>query len=123
MRGAGSTETTLAPDFKAVEAIRARELVEDAVRRLDGQEVVEQSHVVGILQPASLDVHDLGGFVAVTHHLFDVLGREVAVLVDTQKEAGEYEAFFQAGSLPAGIYLAQIQFDYLRFTRRMMLIR
>ena len=55
--------------------------------------------------------------------VFDVLGRELEVLVDGQKEAGSYEASFQAGNYPAGIYLAQIQFDHLRFTRTMMLVR
>ena len=55
--------------------------------------------------------------------VFDVLGRELEVLFDGQKEAGSYEATFQAGNHPAGIYLAQIQFDHLRFTRTMMLVR
>ena len=53
----------------------------------------------------------------------DLLGREVALLVDATKDAGEYEALFDAGNLPAGLYLARIQFDHLSFTQHMLLVR
>ncbi|MEM8486874.1 MAG: T9SS type A sorting domain-containing protein [Bacteroidota bacterium] len=55
--------------------------------------------------------------------VYDLLGREVAVLVNAQQEAGIYTAQFDAGSLPAGIYLARIELDFLRFTQRMVLIK
>ncbi len=55
--------------------------------------------------------------------IYDILGREVAVLVDTRQEAGIHTAAFDAGNLPAGIYLARIELDFLRFTKRMVLIR
>ena len=54
--------------------------------------------------------------------VYDVLGREVALLVDTAQDTGVYEVNFNAGTLPAGVYLAQIELDYLRFTKRMTLI-
>ena len=53
----------------------------------------------------------------------DMLGREVALLVDAQQEAGIHTAAFDAGNLPAGVYLARIELDFLRFTKRMVLIR
>ncbi|MEM8486871.1 MAG: T9SS type A sorting domain-containing protein [Bacteroidota bacterium] len=55
--------------------------------------------------------------------VYDMLGREVAILVDAQQEAGAYTAAFDAGDLPAGIYLARIDLDFLRFTKRMVLLR
>ncbi len=36
--------------------------------------------------------------------VYDVLGREVAVLVDAIREAGVHEAMFDAAGLPAGLY-------------------
>ncbi|MEM8486872.1 MAG: T9SS type A sorting domain-containing protein [Bacteroidota bacterium] len=55
--------------------------------------------------------------------VYDMLGREVALLVEAQQEAGIYTAAFDAGNLPAGIYLARIELDFLQFTKRMALIR
>ncbi len=55
--------------------------------------------------------------------VYDMLGREVALLVDAQQEAGIHTAAFDAGNLPAGIYLARIELDFLRFTKRMVLLK
>ncbi|MEM8488315.1 MAG: T9SS type A sorting domain-containing protein [Bacteroidota bacterium] len=55
--------------------------------------------------------------------VYDMLGREVALLVDAQQEAGIYTTEFDAGNLPAGVYLARIELDFLQFTKRMVLLR
>lgn len=40
--------------------------------------------------------------------VYDVLGREVAVLVDEQMEAGAHEAHLNGASLPAGLYVYRL---------------
>ena len=55
--------------------------------------------------------------------VFDALGREVSLLVNQQQPAGDYTINFEAGNLPAGIYLARIELDHLRFTKQMVLMR
>ena len=40
--------------------------------------------------------------------VYDVLGREVAVLVDGQLEAGAHVASFEAGSLASGVYVYRL---------------
>ncbi len=55
--------------------------------------------------------------------VFDVLGREVATLVEARQEAGVYEVPFTASGLPAGVYLYRIEMDHLSATRRMVLMR
>ncbi len=55
--------------------------------------------------------------------VYDILGREVKLLVDAHQEAGIYNLKFDAGNLPAGVYLARIELDHLRFTKRMLLVR
>ena len=41
--------------------------------------------------------------------VYDVLGNEVAILVDEYKQAGSYEVKFDAGKLPGGIYFYRLQ--------------
>jgi hypothetical protein len=55
--------------------------------------------------------------------VYDVLGREVAVLVDQAQEAGIYAVGFEAGGLPPGVYLYRIALDHLHFTKTMTLVR
>jgi hypothetical protein len=56
--------------------------------------------------------------------VYDLLGREVAVLVDNErKTAGTYKVSFQASFLPSGIYLYRIQAEGYADTKRMILIK
>jgi hypothetical protein len=41
--------------------------------------------------------------------VYDVLGREVARLMDDVKPAGEYKVTWNASALPSGVYLYQLQ--------------
>jgi hypothetical protein len=43
----------------------------------------------------------------VTLKVYDVLGREVATLVDEMKESGSYTAVFNANKLASGVYFAR----------------
>jgi len=51
--------------------------------------------------------HD--GYVALK--VYDLLGREIAVLVRDSEQAGMHTVTFDAGRLPSGIYYARIEFD------------
>ncbi|MCZ7615741.1 MAG: T9SS type A sorting domain-containing protein [Ignavibacteriaceae bacterium] len=44
----------------------------------------------------------------VTLKVYDVLGREVATLVNEEKPAGEYEIEFDGSNLPSGVYLYRL---------------
>ena len=41
--------------------------------------------------------------------VFDILGREVAVLEDREQGAGAHEAWFDAAALPAGVYFVRME--------------
>ena len=41
--------------------------------------------------------------------VYDMLGREIATLIDGPREAGSHEVTFNAGNLPSGLYLYRIQ--------------
>ncbi len=56
--------------------------------------------------------------------VYDVLGREVAVLADEEKAAGSYEvAWPEAASLPAGTYVVRLTAGAFTQTQRLTLVR
>jgi hypothetical protein len=58
-----------------------------------------------------------------TLRVYDLLGREVATLVDGQLEAGTYEVPFEAGDLPSGPYLYVFVSGGDRMVKKMLLLR
>jgi hypothetical protein len=55
--------------------------------------------------------------------VFDVLGNEVATLVNEEKPAGEYKVEFDGTGLPSGIYFYQLKAGSFIQTRKMLLIK
>ncbi|WP_348343253.1 T9SS type A sorting domain-containing protein, partial [Ignavibacterium sp.] len=55
--------------------------------------------------------------------VYDVLGNEVATLVDEEKPAGSYEINFDASELSSGIYFYKLQAGLFVETRKMVLLR
>jgi hypothetical protein len=55
--------------------------------------------------------------------VYDLLGREVAVLVNGVQSAGRYEVTFNASGLSSGVYLIRMQSGAQSFTRKMMLVK
>ena len=55
--------------------------------------------------------------------VFDVLGREVAVLVEARLEAGWHEATFEANDLPSGVYVYPLQTARQTLSRTMLLLK
>ena len=60
---------------------------------------------------------------AVELKIFDMRGREVAVLVQAEQKPGEYEVVFDAGDLPAGLYFYRLRAGNFSTTRRLLLLR
>ncbi|HEY3296654.1 MAG TPA: T9SS type A sorting domain-containing protein [bacterium] len=55
--------------------------------------------------------------------VFDLLGREVAVLVNGQRSPGVYRAEFDGSKLPSGLYLYTLRTPEGTQTRKMMLLK
>ena len=55
--------------------------------------------------------------------IYDLLGREVAVLVDGLVKAGNYEAVFNATNLSSGIYFYRLQSDNFTQIKKMLLLK
>ncbi|NOX18493.1 MAG: T9SS type A sorting domain-containing protein [Chlorobi bacterium] len=59
----------------------------------------------------------------VTLKIYDVLGREVSTLVNAKREAGRYEAEFNARGLSSGIYIYRIQSGNFTESKKMILLK
>lgn len=59
----------------------------------------------------------------VTLRLYDILGREVGVLVDGMKEAGYHEVSFDASRLASGMYLYSLKAGDFTSVRKLVLLR
>jgi hypothetical protein len=55
--------------------------------------------------------------------VFDLLGREVAVLVNERKQPGTYEVMFEGGALASGVYLYKFTAGAFMQTRKMILVK
>ena len=55
--------------------------------------------------------------------VYDMLGREVAVLADQDETMGEYRVVFDAAALPSGIYFLRVQSGSVNQTRKLLLLK
>lgn len=58
-----------------------------------------------------------------TLKVYDVIGKEIATLVNNQMEAGQYEVTFDASNLPSGVYIYSLNAGNFKETRKMILMR
>lgn len=59
----------------------------------------------------------------VTLKIYDLLGQEIATLVNEQKSAGKYEVKFDAGNLASGVYIYRIQAGEFNASKKLMLLK
>ena len=75
--------------------------------------------------PSTIISYDLPENGLVTLKIFDVLGREVATLVDEYKQAGTYHITFNTShfSLPSGIYFYRLRANSFIATKKLLLVK
>jgi hypothetical protein len=55
--------------------------------------------------------------------LFNLLGQEVATLVNEEKSSGNYKVNFDASNLPSGVYFYQLKAGNFIQTKKMILLK
>jgi hypothetical protein len=69
------------------------------------------------------DIPNVGTQYIVSLRVFDIVGREVATLVNETKEAGSYEVNFNASQLASGVYLYKLQVGNFTSVKKLMLMK
>jgi hypothetical protein len=59
----------------------------------------------------------------VSLHVFDILGKEVATLVDKQQAAGKYSVEWKAVGMPSGVYYYRLQAGSFSETKKLVLVK
>jgi len=59
----------------------------------------------------------------VTLKVYDLLGREVATLVNEKKQPGEYTVTFDGKKIASGIYIYELRAGEFRSIKKMILVR
>jgi hypothetical protein len=77
--------------------------------------------VISYQIPASLNPSQGGTLLQVTLKIYDMLGREVATLVNKEQSAGNYQVQFDAGKLSTGMYMYVLKAGSFVQARKMML--
>jgi hypothetical protein len=55
--------------------------------------------------------------------VYDVSGKEVAVLVNEYLQAGTYEVRFDSGNLPSGIYFYRMEAGKFTETKKLIILK
>ena len=59
----------------------------------------------------------------ITLKVYNLLGKEIATLVNEEKPAGEYKVEFIGNNLPSGIYFYELKAGNITQTKKMMLLK
>ena len=70
--------------------------------------------------PSTTIQYSLGNVQFVTLKVYDILGREVAVLVNEEKQPGVHKIVFDASQFSSGIYFYEIRMDNFSLVRKMI---
>ena len=73
--------------------------------------------------PSTAISYKLSAFSPVTLKVYDILGREVATLVNQNQNPGNYTVVFDASRLPSGVYFYRLTAGTYTATKKMMVVK
>ena len=97
----------------------------DAVKMINGnpREFGLSQNYPNPFNPSTVISYRLPSFSEVTLRIYDLLGREVATLVDQRQDAGIYSVTFDAEHLPSGVYFYKLATGRFSSVRKLVLLK
>lgn len=96
--------------------------VDDETRALPPSFVLQQNYP-NPFNPTTTIAYDLPEEAHVTLKVHDIIGREIAVLVNETQRAGSYQKAFDASLLASGVYVYRLNAGKASGAKRMVVIR
>lgn len=84
---------------------------------------VLQQNYPNPFNPSTIITYQVSQSSTVTLRIYDILGKEVAELVNQQKPAGRYQVRWNADYLSGGIYFYRLTTGLFSFSRKMLLLK
>ena len=98
-------------DFTIVRVFPMTPVREIAATGMIPEEFVLRQNFPNPFNPSTIINYQLAMNSLVRLKVYDVLGQEVATLVDGRMRAGEHSVRWNAGGLPSGVYLCRLEVD------------
>jgi hypothetical protein len=73
--------------------------------------------------PSTIIQYQVPSIGIVTLKIYDILGREVAALVNEEKRLGKYDVQWNASNMPSGVYFYRLHAGSFIETKRMILLK
>jgi hypothetical protein len=73
--------------------------------------------------PATVILYSIPSRTCVTLKVYDIMGREMATLVDEEKESGNYQTIFDASKLSGGVYFYKLRAGSISITKKAILLK
>lgn len=73
--------------------------------------------------PSTVINYDVPKSTKITLSVNDILGREVAVLVNEEKSPGRYSVRFDGSNLPSGVYIYRLEYGGLSIAKKFILMK
>ncbi len=138
VRGAGTT--TEAQSYSFIDNAAPIGKLYYRLKQVDFDGTVDYSNIVEVVKekptsfelaqnypnpfnPATTINYQLPTSAMVTLKVYDVVGREVATLVNARQDAGRYNVVFNASTLASGVYFYRLQAGSFVETKKMMLVK
>jgi hypothetical protein len=96
--------------------------VKEQLDKIPGQYKLEQNYP-NPFNPSTIIRYEIPGVTKVSIKIYNVLGKEVATLINKVQNAGKYEAEWNAENFVSGIYFYTIKSDDFTLTKKMVLIK
>lgn len=102
-------------------------IVQNPVGVNDGEIIVDQfelkQNYPNPFNPSTIINYSIPEASYVMLKVYDIIGNEVAVLVNEEKQAGKYQIDFDATELTGGVYFYQLSTNSFVDTKKMILLR
>ncbi len=128
VRVLSSTEGSCPTDPNSKKNSDAEETLASDADLLEAEQDIPETYALrqnfpNPFNPSTEILFDLPEDAMVSLVVYDVLGREVARLVQGELRAGTHRARFDAGNLPSGVYFYRIQAGDFQRTNRMTVLK
>ncbi|MCU0343274.1 MAG: YCF48-related protein [Ignavibacterium sp.] len=115
--------SAIAVGDKGTIAVYHREIAQDTLLVVDSPAKIDIQNYPNPFNPSTIISFALPEQTNVELRIYDVLGKEVATLLNESKPAGSYEVEWNASDLPSGVYIYQLRTGTSVQMKKMMLLK